>query len=418
MRALCLVGFVYQDKTTNPKALMKQATSLFAQLLTHFPRTEFQSLVKRFGAERYAKGFSCWTQFVSMLFCQLARAESLREICYGLECCLGKLNHLGIDRSPKRSTLSYANEHRPAKFYEALFFAALNRFRSQNVLGPRQRQFRFKNRLLLLDSTVISLCLSLFPWAGFRRRKGAVKLHVVLDHADLMPEFVTITEGKRHEIPVMKQTMRFTKGSIIVADKGYIDYDSFGRWTEQGVYFVTRLKEDATYDLIERKAPTGAGVRADLVIRINGPFVKDKCPYDLRVVKFWDEESQREFTFVTNHHGLAAATIAAVYKERWKIETFFRTIKQTLHIKSFVGTTENALRVQIWTALIAMLLLRWMHHLSKAHWNLSVLAAMLRMNLFTYRDLVAWLDHPFGTPPIGPWADQLAFDLGQQGATS
>lgn len=393
---------------------MKYVTSLFAQLLTHFPRTEFQGLVKRHQAERGAKGFTCWTQFVSMLFCQLSRAESLREICGGLACCLGKLNHLGVERSPKKSTLAYANEHRPAALYEELFYVALARFRGQHLLG-RQKKFRFKNKLLLLDSTVISLCLSLFPWAQFRQKKGAVKLHVVLDHEDLMPHFITITEGKRHEIPVMKRTMTFPKGSIVVVDKGYIDYGTFGDWTRAGIFFVTRAKHDATFDVLERRESKGDGVLEDTIVQINGQHVKDKCPYPLRLVRFWDAEEGREFTFLTNSLKLAARTIADIYRERWKIETFFRTIKQTLRIKSFVGTSENALRIQIWTALIAMLLLKWLHHLSKAKWSLSNLAAMLRMNLVTYRHLSDWLNYPYGTPPITPWDTQLSFGFGQPG---
>ena len=161
--------------------------SLFNQLLQHFPRTEFAALVKKHDAERAAKGFSCWTQLVAMLFCQLGSADSLREICNGLACCLGKLVHLGIGMAPNKSTLSYANEHRPAALYEDLFYTALGRFRDEKGLGSRKQKFRFKNKLLSLDSTTITLCLEMFPWAKFRRAKGGVKAHVLLDHDDYLP---------------------------------------------------------------------------------------------------------------------------------------------------------------------------------------------------------------------------------------
>jgi hypothetical protein len=179
---------------------MVKVASLFRQLLHHFPRVEFASLVRKHGAERRAKGFTCWNQLVSMLFCQLARADSLREICGGLSCCLGKLVHLGIGKAPSRSTLSYANEHRPSALYEDLFRSALKRFREQGSLGARKKKFRFKNKLLSLDSTTITLCLALFPWAKFRQAKGGVKAHVLLDHDDYMPSFVRLTTAKEHDV--------------------------------------------------------------------------------------------------------------------------------------------------------------------------------------------------------------------------
>lgn len=177
---------------------MVRVASLFSQLLDHFPRGEFAQLVKKHAAERHAKGFACWTQFVAMLFCQLGRADSLREICNGLACCLGKLRHLGIEKGPNKSTLAYANEHRPAALFEGLFWAAMERFRGQQGIGARKAKFRFKNRLLSLDSTTITLCLSLFPWAKFRRAKGGVKVHVLLDHDDYMPAYVLVTDAKQH----------------------------------------------------------------------------------------------------------------------------------------------------------------------------------------------------------------------------
>jgi DDE family transposase/uncharacterized protein DUF4372 len=382
-----------------------QVASLFNQLLQHFPRTEFAALVKKHAAERAAKGFGCWTQFVSMLFCQLGRADSLREICNGLGCCLGRLVHVGITRAPCRSTLSYANEHRPAALFEDLFFTALARFREQQGVGSRQHRFRFKNKLLSLDSTTISLCLSLFPWAKFRRAKGGVKAHVLLDHDDYLPAYVLLTEAKRSDVK-LADSFLLNPGSIVAIDRGYIDYALFCRWSMAGVFFVTRLKDNAAFEVVEEcEVPQNRNIRA------NGAKAQADYPDLLRRIVAWDAENEREIILLTNLMEFGSTTIAAIYKERWKIELFFKALKQNLTVKTFVGTSENALRIQIWTALIALLLLKWLHHLSKANWSLSNLASMLRLNLFTYRVLTQWLDNPMGTPPLIPVAEQLTLAL-------
>jgi Domain of unknown function (DUF4372)/Transposase DDE domain len=402
---------------TSPNATHKegkaiiQVASLFNQLLQHFPRTEFGALVKKHDAEKGAKGFGCWTQLVSMLFCQLAHADSLREICNGLGCCLGKLVHLGIAKAPNKSTLSYANEHRPAKLYEDLFYTALQRFRDEEGLGPRKKKFRFKNKLLSLDSTTISLCLELFPWAKFRRAKGGVKAHVLLDHDDYLPRYVLITEAKCSDVK-MADAFPLNPGSIVAVDRGYNDYELFFKWTAEEIYFVTRLKENAVYEVVEEcTVPEGRNIRSDQLIRFTGVQAQKDCPCLLRRVVVWDAENEREIVLLTNLIAFGATTVAAIYKDRWEIELFFKALKQNLKLKSFVGTSENALRIQIWTALIAMLLLKWLHHLSKANWSLSNLASMLRLNLFTYRDLQMWLDNPFETPPLLPESTQLTLVL-------
>ena len=390
---------------------MVQATSLFSQLLHQVPRTEFAALVKKHKGERHARGFTCWTQLVAMMFCQLARADSLREICNGLSCCQGKLVHLGVDDAPKKSTLAYANEHRPAALYEDLFWTALKHFRGKEGMTIRKTKFRFKNKLLSLDSTTISLCLELFPWAKFRRAKGGVKAHVLLDHDDYLPSYILITEAKKHDVKAA-QLLELNAGSIVAMDRGYNDYELFGKWTDSGVFFVTRLKENAVYQVIERRdVPKGSNILSDQVIRLTGARTADKCPHNLRRIVVWDAENAREIVLLTNHLEFGATTIANIYKDRWEIELFFKALKQNLKVKSFVGTSENALRIQIWTALMALLLIKWLHYLSKARWSLSNLACMLRLNLFTYRDLRAWLDQPFQTPPIVPVAEQLPLPL-------
>ncbi len=388
-----------------------QVASLFNQLLQHFPRTEFAALVKKHGAEHAAKGFTCWTQFVSMLFCQLGRADSLREICNGLGCCLGRLVHLGIAKAPRRSTLSYANEHRPAALFEDLFWTALARFREQQALGGRKHKFRFKNKLLSLDSTTISLCLTLFPWAKFRRAKGGVKAHVLLDHNDYLPAYVLLTQAKRSDVK-LADSFALNPGSIVAMDRGYNDYALFGRWTMAEIYFVTRLKDNAAFEIDKDcELPANRGILADQIIRLTGIKAQADCPCLLRRVVVWDAENEREIVLLTNLLAFAATTIAAIYKERWQIELFFKALKQNLTVKSFVGTSENALRIQIWTALIALLLLKWLHHLSKANWSLSNLACMLRLNLFTYRELTKWLNDPMETPPLVPAPEQLTLAL-------
>jgi hypothetical protein len=390
---------------------MVQAMSLFNQLLQHFPTLEFAALVKKHRAERAAKGFSCRTQLVAMLFCQLAHADSLREICNGLACCLGKLVHLGIDVAPNKSTLAYANKHRPAELYEELFYTALGRFREAKGLDMRKPRFRFKNKLLSLDSTTISLCLEMFPWAKFRRAKGGVQAHVLLDHDDYLPRYVLITEARRSDVK-MADAFPLNPGSIVVIDRGYNDYALFGKWTAAGIHFVTRLQDHAAYELLaEGPLPANRPIRADQLIRFTSEQAQKDGPGPLRRVVVWDAIQQREIVLLTNLMEFGSTTVAAIYKDRWEIELFFKALKQNLKLKTFVGTSENALRIQIWTALIAILLLKWLHHLSKAKWSLSNLASMLRMNLFTYRDLTAWLDNPFGTPPLLPQPQQLTLGL-------
>jgi hypothetical protein len=346
-----------------------------------------------------------------MLFCQLGRADSLREICNGLGCCLGRLVHVGIARAPCRSTLSYANEHRPAALFEDLFFTTLARFREQQGLGTRKHKFRFKNKLLSLDSTTVSLCLTMFPWAKFRRAKGGVKAHVLLDHDDYLPAYVLLTEAKRSDVK-LADSFRLNPGSIVALDRGYIDYALFGRWSLAGVFFVTRLKDNAAFEVVgECEIPQSRNIRADQFIRLTGVHAQADYPDLLRRIVAWDAENQREIVLLTNLMEFGSTTIAAIYKERWQIELFFKALKQNLTVKTFVGTSENALRIQIWTALIALLLLKWLHHLSKANWSLSNLASMLRLNLFTYRELTQWIDNPMGTPPLIPVAEQLTLAL-------
>jgi hypothetical protein len=387
---------------------MNRFCSIFSQLLQLFSRIEFQQVVKETKAERHARGFTCWGQFVAMLFCQLGRAHSLREIAGGLRSCEGKLKHLGIS-APNRSTLAYANEHRPWELYQKVFLQLLDRCQTQ-VQG--KKKFRFKNKLVSLDSTTIDLSVTLFDWAKFRRTKGAIKLHLLLDHDGYLPSFAVITEGKVADIKVVPQ-FSFAPGTIVADDRGYTDYELWGRWTAQGVYFVSRIKRNAVFEAVgERPVPQNRHILRDEAIELRGLKAQDKCPYPLRLIEVYDPETGEIWVFITNNHDLGATTIAAIYKDRWQIEAFFRALKQNLKIKTFVGTSANAVKIQVWTALIAMLILRFLQLCSQFKWSLSNLVALLRMNLFTHRDLWAWLNEPFETPPVPYEPEQLPLALG------
>jgi Transposase DDE domain/Domain of unknown function (DUF4372) len=366
---------------------LNRVCSIFSQILQLISRLEFETAVRQHNAERHARGFSSWGQFVAMLFCQLGHAQSLREICGGLAASEGKLRHLGLPAAPARSTLAYANEHRPWQLYEAVFQQLLGKCQALVASQTQmKRKFRFKNRLLSLDATVIDLCASVFDWALFRRTKGAVKLHLLLDHAGCLPVFAVITEGKQHEIRVARQ-LGFAPGTILVIDRGYTDYGWFAELNQQKVHFVTRLKDNADHAVVEeRELPQRKGVLRDQVIF----FYKlaqagQECFF--RRIEFYDEEQDRVLVFLTNHLTLAAATVAAVYKQRWQIELLFKALKQNLRVKTFVGSSANALQTQIWTALIAMLLIKYLQLRATFGWSLSNLVALLRQQLFVYRDL-------------------------------
>jgi hypothetical protein len=377
---------------------MNRVCSIFSQILQLFSRNEFGAAVKQHHAERHARGFTCWGQFIAMLFCQLGHAKSLREICGGLASSEGKLRHLGLPEAPHRSTLAYANQHRPWQLYQTIFQQLLGR--CQQMVGSRKggHGFRFKNRLLSLDATVIDLCATMFDWAQFRRTKGAVKLHLLLDHNGHLPCYAVITPGKTHEIRVARR-MRFEPGTVLAFDRGYVDYDWFAELSRQGVYFVTRLKEGADYGVLAERGVPGQGrvLRDQVIFFYKLAAGGEECYF--RRVEVWNEEKQEVLVFLTNHLQWAGSTIGAIYQQRWQIELFFKALKQSLRIKTFVGTSANALKIQVWTALIAMLVLKYLQLKATFGWSLSNLVALLRQQLFVYRDLWQWLNEPFQAPP-------------------
>ena len=374
---------------------MNRVSSIFAQIMNCFPRTVFEAAVKRHGAEKHAKGMTCWSQFIALMFCQLGGARSLREIIGGLAASEGKLRRLGVQSAPCRSTLAYANQHRPWQLYRTLFEQLVEV--CQLEARTKRRKFRFHHPLVSLDSTVIPLCLSVFNWASYSRTKGAVKVHTVLDNRSFLPCFAVMTDGKTPDIRVARG-LKFEAGTKLVMDRSYEDHRWWERLTLDGVFFVTRLKDSTVYGLADRRQKPADPILRDEVIMLNQKKGM-KGPLRLRRIEVWLEEKETTIAFVTNNFKLAASTIAAIYRDRWQIELLFKAIKQSLRIKTFIGTSENAVQTQIWTALIAMVLLRYLQLRSTWKWSFSNLVALLRHQLFVYRDLWVWINQPF-RPPV------------------
>lgn len=373
---------------------MERVSSIFRQILKFFPRTVFDAAVKRHEAEKHAKGMTCWSQFIALMFCHLAGARSLREIVGGLAASEGKLKHLGVGRPPSRSTLAYANEHRPWQLYRTVLEELVSLCQAE--ARDKQRKFRFRHPLLSLDSTVIPVCAAMFDWAKYRKTKGAVKVHTVLDNRSVLPQYAVITDGKTADVKVAR-TLKFEPGTILVMDRGYEDHGWWRKLAADGVFFVSRLKDSTGYAIVEQRPQPAEPILRDEVIILASERGKDN-PLCLRRIEVWLEDKQDTIVFVTNNLGLAASTIADIYRDRWQIELFFKAIKQSLRIKSFIGTSENAVQTQIWTALIAMVVLRYLQLRSSWPWSLSNLVALLRQQLFVYRDLWSWINQPFRPP--------------------
>jgi len=379
--------------------------TILGQMLQMFSRFEFQKAVKQAKTEYHAHGFSSWTHFVSMLFGQLSGQDSLRGIEAGLASQATSLYHAGV-RPVHRSTLAYANKHRSHELFKKIFEWMLSKCQP---VAPKHK-FKFKNPLYSIDATTIILCLTLFNWAKFRTTKVAIKLHVKLNHSGYLPTFACITPGKVHEGRVAPH-IPLEKGDVAVFDRGFTDFAWFATLCERGTYFVTRLKKNANYRVVKRK-PTDhlKNITSDQIIEFTGFATRKKMPYQLRRIRSKDPETGKCIVLLTNQFEWSAATIAQVYKERWQIELFFKTIKQQLKVKSFVGTSENALLSQVWVALIAYLLLSYLKFKSKFSWSLYTLSSILPTNLFSRRNLWDWLNAPYHDHSNSP-PDQLQYTL-------
>ena len=373
--------------------------TLFSQIISKLDRSVFNKLVNERQTDKHQKGFNSWTHLVSMLFCQFAKSQSVRDISNGLRSATGNLNHMGIQKAPSKSTISYQNKRRDWELFRDYYYSLMN------CLGQQARmkrvKFRIKSRIFLLDSTTISLCLSLFDWAKYKTAKGAVKMHTLLDYDGNLPAYVNITNGKTadnkgaYDIPLLKR-------SVIVADRFYNDFSLLHVWDSNEVFFVIRHKENIRFDTIkENELPQDRHqhILKDEVIELTLEGSKRKYPKRLRRVAVWDDKNNQEIELITNQKSWTANTISELYKARWEVEIFFREIKQLLHIKSFIGTSENAVMIQIWTALITILVLKALKAMAKHKWYLSNLVAFIRLNIFVKVDLQQWLDHPFEDHP-------------------
>lgn len=334
-----------------------------------------------------------------MLFCQFAKSQSVRDISNGLRSATGNLNHLGIDKAPSKSTISCQNKHRPWGLFRDYYFSLLESLGQQARF--KQVKFKIKSKIFLLDPTTISLCLSLFDRAKYKTAKGAVKMHTLLDYDGNLPAYVNITDGKTadnkgaYDVPLLK-------GSVIVADRFYNDFALLNIWDSKGVYFVIRHKGSLQYTTLkENELPENRhnNTLKDEIIELKNTGSKEKYPKKLRRVALWGDVNGQTIEIITSQLSWTASTIGELYKSRWQIEMFFREIKQLLHIKTFIGTTENAVMIQIWTALITILVLKALRAIAKFNWHLSNLVAFIRLNIFAKITLQDWLDKPFEEPP-------------------
>lgn len=372
--------------------------TLFSQIIDKLDKDGFRRLVREKDSDKHQKGYNSWNHLVSMLFCQFAKSQSVRDISNGLRSATGNLNHLGVTRAPSKSSVSYQNKHRDWTLFRDYYYHLQSQL--SHAAGFRQKKFRIKSKILMLDATVITLCLSMFDWAKYKTSKGAVKLHTLLDYDGSLPVYVNITEGRTADNKGA-QDIPLIKNSVIVADRFYCDFPMLNVWDSNEVNFVVRHRKNLRFEsLRENELPQGRHehILKDEIIRFTGFRTFNKYPKPMRRVVVWDEENQQTIELITNQMSWTANTISELYKSRWEIEIFFRDIKGLLHIKSFIGTSENAVMIQIWTALITILVLKFLKALAKYDWHLSNLVAFIRLNLFVKIDLRNWLDRPFIPP--------------------
>jgi hypothetical protein len=366
--------------------------TVFSQLMQIIYRYNFKKSVDRYNGDRYTKQFNCWQQLIVLIFAQARGLKSLRDIQISLRSQRSKWYHLGL-KSVAKSTLADANNNRDSDIFKEVFYDLLARCRE---LSPRHK-FRFRNPLYTMDSTLVRLCLSIFPWAKYRRMKGALKIHTLLDHSGCLPSFITVTEGKYHDINVLKdKTSGFPAllpDSIITVDRAYIDYNWLYSLTKQRVFFVTRAKKNIDCRFIgQHTQPKRKNVIADQKIRLAGYNTQKKYPETLRLVIYYDPETDKKLHFLTNNFTLAAQTVADLYKARWEIEIFFKWIKQNLKIKTFLGTSQNAVSIQIWTAMIYYLLLSFIKFQTKYSYSMHDLAQIIKELLMENISIIAILN--------------------------
>lgn len=364
---------------------MSHHNTIYNQILHLTPRHQFEGLVERYKGDHYIKYFTCWQQFITLLYAQIKAKDSLRDIETSLKAQSSRWYHIGL-KDIKRSTLSDANNQRDYRIYEDFFYNLLDRCKS---ITPKHK-FRFKNPLYTLDATVIDLCISLFPWAKFRKKKGALKLHYLYEHSGSIPSFLVITDAKQHEIKVAKeQALPIVSDSIISVDRAYIDYKWLYSLKKSRISFVTRAKDNMKYKVIgQHKVDKTKGLLFDKEVMLTGFYQSRYYPEKLRLIGFKDPEIKKNLIFLTNNFILSAYTITQIYKARWQIELFFKWIKQNLKIKSFLGTSKNAVLTQIWVAMCYYLLLSYIKYQTKYSYSLLELSWIFSETIFERISLI------------------------------
>ncbi len=359
---------------------MKNFITVMEQCLQFLPKDKFDVFVGQHDGNRYTKHFTVWNHLSVMRYAQATGKNSLRDIQTGLQVQGNKWYHLGLS-SVARSTVGDANNRRSHEIFEKLFYALLERC---HEFLPRKK-FSFKNDLYSLDGSVVNLCLSLFDWAKFRKQKGAIRLHTLFCNTTQIPAFLTITDGKKHEIRETRETWRewnLPKESILVFDRGYLDYEWYYELNEADIFFVTRARGNMQYGIHRQQRITEEGVLSDEIISFVLDDAEEKYPDTLRLITYWDTEKKKEYRFLTNNFFLSAKTIADIYRERWQIELFFKWIKQNLKIKTFLGTSKNAVLTQIWVAMIYFLLLTYIKVQTKTSLSLLELSRVFSEAFF------------------------------------
>lgn len=381
-------------RVEQPLPMPHSNISLFAQILGKVDREIFRRTVKHHQSDKHSKGNDSWTHLISMLFMQFANATSLRDITNGLRSATGNLSHLGLTKAPSKSGLSYINAHRPYELFKDFYFALYDKL-EPSLARKRKYAKQLKRKIFIMDASVIPLSLSLFDWAKFRTKKGAVKLHAVLDYDTALPSYAVISNGKQHDVVAARQTY-FPPESVLVMDRAYVDFEWLFNLDSTGVFFVTRLKSNVCIEL-EQEYLTNEKhehILTDEDILLTGFYTKEKYPKALRIVRVYDEKNKKTLVLLTNNMSWTANNISQLYKARWDVEVFFKHLKQLFRVKSFVGTSPNAVRIQMWCSMIAMLLFRYLKSKAKYPWHLSNLVTFLRINLFVKIDVWQWLDKP------------------------
>ena len=379
---------------TKQTTMPRPKITLFSQVLQLVDRISFQKIVDKHESDKHSKGINSWTHFVAMLFMQMSDCHSLRDISMGLRSATGDLHHMGVQRAPSKSSISYINKNRGYEVFKDLYFALLEKY-EPSLRKRKMHAKRLKKKLFIMDSSVIPMCLSLFDWAKYRTKKGAIKLHAVLDYDSQLPCYANLSDGKRHDIKEARD-VTFPSGSVLAVDRAYIDFKWLYNLDSKAVTFVSRFKKNLSHRVVKINPVNDKHehIIEDYEVELTGVETSKSYPKKLRVLRVYDEKKDDDLLLVTNQMSWTADTVSQVYKARWAIETFFKHIKQLFRVKSFVGTSPNAVRIQMWCAMIAILLLKYLKRKSKHPWGLSNLITFMRINLFVKINMWEWVDQP------------------------